>query len=170
MTARTRRARPPAPRQEQTAWQPLTRARSIESPALAAFKPGHGRALAAANEIWANDAYTVIVERRGDGSAEHLSIRRNDRGPVSDWRDKQQIKNELAGPETEAIELYPAESRVVDTANQFHLWCMPPGVTIPAGWTNRMVSDDAASVPGAVQRPRHRTGAPPDGRVPSAPG
>jgi hypothetical protein len=37
---------------------------------------------------------------------------------VHDWRDLQRIKNQLVGPECEAVELYPAESRKVDTANQ----------------------------------------------------
>lgn len=52
----------------------------------------------------------------------HLSIKRQDREPVTDWRHKQEIKNMLVGPEFEAVELFPAESRVVDTANQYHLW------------------------------------------------
>lgn len=168
MTSRPRHRRP-APRQEPAAWQPLTRAREIGSAAMAGFKPGHGRALAAANEFWVNDTYTVIVHRREDGTVDYLSVRRNDRAPVSDWRDKQEIKNQLAGPEAEAFELYPAESRVVDQANQYHLWVMPPGVTIQAGWTRRQVSDDASSVPGAVQRPRRHTGQSPDGGRPSAP-
>lgn len=52
----------------------------------------------------------------------HLSIKRNDRQPAIDWRDKLRIKNELCGPESEAVELYPSMNRVVDGANQFHLW------------------------------------------------
>lgn len=38
--------------------------------------------------------------------------------------DAQRIKNELLGDEYEACELYPAESRLVDGANQFHLWAI----------------------------------------------
>jgi hypothetical protein len=52
----------------------------------------------------------------------HLSIKRVDREPVTDWRHKQEIKNMVVGPEFEGIELFPAESRCVDTANQYHLW------------------------------------------------
>jgi len=51
----------------------------------------------------------------------HLSIKRLDKHPVRDWRHFQRIKNELIGEENEAVELYPAQSRLVDTTNQYHL-------------------------------------------------
>ena len=54
----------------------------------------------------------------------HLSIKRHDREPVSDWRDMQEIKNQIVGKEHEAVEIYPADSRLVDTANQYHLWVL----------------------------------------------
>lgn len=49
------------------------------------------------------------------------------------WRDKQRIKNELFGPERTAVEVFPAESRLVDGANMFHLWILPAGTTLPFG-------------------------------------
>lgn len=45
-----------------------------------------------------------------------------------DWRDFQRIKNDICGPEWEGLELYPAESRLVDPSNRFYLWCVPKGV------------------------------------------
>ena len=85
-------------------------------------------------EVWQNDRYTVIVERDGGGGwVRCLSVRRNDRGPDIPWRHLQRIKSQLAGDETEAVELYPAESRLVDTANQRWLWCLPPGEKVPLG-------------------------------------
>ncbi|CAB4130435.1 hypothetical protein UFOVP119_59 [uncultured Caudovirales phage] len=84
-------------------------------------------------ECWRNDLYVVLVDRYADGSA-HLSIRRDDRGAARDWRHFQQIKNDILGPEVEAVELYPAESRVVDEANQFHLWSIPLGQRIGIGY------------------------------------
>jgi hypothetical protein len=51
-----------------------------------------------------------------------LSIKRRDREVIRDWRELQAIKNAIVGPEHEGFELYPAESRLVDTANQFHLF------------------------------------------------
>lgn len=111
------------------------------------------------DRLYVNSRYTVILCLDGPGStiddAVHLSIRRNDRKPARDWRDFQRIKNELCGPEREGIELYPAESRLVDTANQYHLWVMPTGSIIPLGFRERAVADDSESkaAPGAVQRP-----------------
>jgi hypothetical protein len=106
-------------------------------------------------EVWMNDVYQVAVERVEDGTIEHLSIKRLDRQPDIPWRDLQRLKNEVAGEDVEAIEIYPAESRLVDTANQRWLWCFPPGFVIPRGFNSgRMVSgpEEAARL-GAVQAP-----------------
>lgn len=84
-----------------------------------------------------------------------LSIKRLDRGPVGDerFRDFQRIKNELVGPECEAVELYPAEKRLVDTANQYHLWVIAePGHYFPFGFAERKTLY-REKVGGAVQKP-----------------
>jgi hypothetical protein len=54
----------------------------------------------------------------------------------------QRIKNELSGTATEAVELYPAESRLADTANQYHLWCVEPGVHFPFGFNDGRLTND----------------------------
>ena len=90
--------------------------------------------------------------RRGWPKMVHLSIKRNDRQSIHDWRDLQRIKNELFGPEYEAIELYPAESRLVDEANQYHLWVIADeSVKFPFGFADRIVAEKPGL--GAVQRP-----------------
>lgn len=84
-----------------------------------------------------------------------LSIKRRDRAPVGDerFRDFQRIKNELVGKEHEAVELYPAESRLVDTSNQYHLWVIAePGHMFPFGFGERLTSYKP-KVGGAVQKP-----------------
>jgi hypothetical protein len=102
-------------------------------------------------EVWVNDKYQVFV-RRFEGFAVHLSIKTHDRQPARDWREFQQIKNELIGPECEAVELYPAESRRVDTANQYHLWgSSDPAFRFPFGFPERLVSETETH--GAKQRP-----------------
>jgi hypothetical protein len=100
-----------------------------------------------------NDTYTVIV-REGDTlppdmnplsipDVVWISLRRNDREPVTDWRDKQEIKNQLLGPECEAMEIFPAESRCVDLANQFHLFGIRDlTARIPFGFQTREVDDE----------------------------
>lgn len=64
----------------------------------------------------------------------HLTFKRNDRAAVRDWRHFQAIKNEVAGPEREAIEIYPPESELVDAANEYHLWVLPEGAWSPLGF------------------------------------
>ena len=68
------------------------------------------------------------------GDVAWLSIKRRDREVVRDWRELQAIKNAIVGPGHEGFELYPAESRLVDTANQFHLFVfMDRRVRMPVG-------------------------------------
>lgn len=111
------------------------------------------------DEVWISEVYQAqrrLIETPL-GLMVHLSIKRRDRGPIRDWRDMQAIKNALVGPECEGVELYPAESRLVDTANQYHIWALAtPGTRFPFGFSSRLVSgeDDIPDLPGAVQRPR----------------
>lgn len=102
--------------------------------------------------MWCNNIYTVH-RKEDEGGIVWLSIRRNDRKAIRDWRHFQRIKNELVGPEREGLELFPAESRLVDEANQYHLWVLPEGSMVPVGWNTRMVSgSDEADRVGATQR------------------
>lgn len=102
------------------------------------------------DEIWLNDIYQV-AKRDVNEHFVHLSIKRIDKQPIHDWRHLQQIKNQLVGPENEGMELYPAESRVVDTANQYHLWVLKdPAMKINVGWTSGLKVQGSAA--GAVQR------------------
>lgn len=110
--------------------------------------------------IYMNDLYQVNVEvvsaPFGEGTSDMfwLSIKRRDRAPLHDWRDLQQIKNMIVGEEHEGFEVYPAESRLVDTANQYHLWVFTDrAVRMPVGYRSREVlsAGEAAAV-GASQR------------------
>ncbi len=111
-------------------------------------------------QVWINDKYQVAV-RKADTPKDwpmmaHLSIKRLDKEPIHDWRDLQEIKNKIIGPENEGIEIYPAESRLVDSANQYHLWVfMKIGYKLPLGFGERFVKDagDLADYPDAKQRP-----------------
>lgn len=154
---RTRQRRGPGPTPARP-WQPMQRASQIIPPeiaAAAADDPAVARVLAEVSEVWRNDRYLATVRRRDeDGSISSLSIRRADRKAARDWRDFQQIKNDIAGTDTEAVELYPAEARLVDTSNQFWLWCYPPGERFPGGFSERVVSDEPdPRFPTAKQRP-----------------
>jgi hypothetical protein len=107
--------------------------------------------------IMVNSRYQVFVyDKRMAGGMNHqqithLSIKRHDREAIHDWRELQRIKNEICGPACEAVELYPAESRLMDTSNQFHLWVLPEGMGWPFGYTGRAVVKESGN--GAKQRP-----------------
>ena len=134
-------------------WQPL-------QPATGAWR-GDRLELPEGVEVFKNDLYTVHKTRHqwpGNSNAPaviHLSIRRNDRHWARDWRHFQKIKNELVDPECEGVELYPAESRLMDTSNQFHIWVLEdPGARFPFGYEDGRVtmSSDLLNM-GSRQRP-----------------
>ena len=108
--------------------------------------------------IYENDIYEVWVykkqmanflvhEESDKDKLTYLSIKRKDKQSIHDWRHFQEIKNELVGEEREAVEIYPKESRLHDTVNQYHLFVVPAGRMVPFGWTNRNV-DYTAKVGG----------------------
>lgn len=92
------------------------------------------------DDVWRNETYAIFVykgEPHGLPDIEmwHLSIKRHDKETIHDWRDLQYIKNQICGAECEAVELYPAESRVMDHANQYHLYVMiNEGTKFPFGY------------------------------------
>jgi len=93
---------------------------------------------ATAAKMYENDVY--LVQMSDSPPYMHLTISRHDEQACKSWKDFQQIKNELAGPECEAVELYPAESRLVDTRNEYHLWVIPrPSVRFALGHAERRV-------------------------------
>ena len=59
------------------------------------------------------------------GEMIHLMIRRVDRKPIHSWQDLMRIKDHVLGEESEAVELYPARSRLVDEDHIYHLWGLP---------------------------------------------
>lgn len=119
-------------------------------------------------EHYVSRDYHVAVDKQAehgfpalgpDGVIWHLSIKRHDREPMQDWRVLQRIKTEIAGAETEALELYPAESRVVDTANQYHLYAFVNCGMIPIGFPKGGRSDMSMENPtGGKSRQRPGSG------------
>jgi hypothetical protein len=106
-------------------------------------------------ERWTNDLYIVFVRRWSKdpvfgtyGGMIQLGINAHDGTARHDWREFQGIKNQLCGPECEAFELYPAESRLLDPSNYFTLWCFPGLKRIKVGHNERRVLDaDEALAP-----------------------
>lgn len=107
--------------------------------------------------VWVNNRYQVLMREIGRETAEDgvvvmysLSIKRRDKAPIREWREFQRIKNELVGEEAEAVELFPAESRLMDTANQYWLWAIT-GAHFGVGFEGRLVSEAESN--GSRQQP-----------------
>ena len=125
-------------------WQPMRHVATIdEGPGLQ-------------YEVWENDRYSCSVRRyrkgfsHGNSRYTTIGITAKDQTAHHDWRDFQACKNDLCGPEWEAIELYPAESRLQDPSNRFYLWCVPKGILKFGGTTREVRTPEDAIAP---QRP-----------------
>jgi hypothetical protein len=139
-------------------WTPFEKATPLLNPDLLASlsqeEKGEFMRIMERTAIYTNSRYMVNVERtpKGGDVEIYLSIKDKWRSARHDWRDFQRIKNELLGPEQEMIEIYPAESRLHDSANQFHLWGVE-GKGVGVGFEGREVCGPEAAPYGAVQRP-----------------
>jgi len=114
------------------------------------------------SEYWQNNNILAILDKQSDtvhpqwstenyGDVWHLSFKYHDQRTTLDWREIQLMKNQICGDEIEMLMLFPDESRLVDTSNQFHLWGAKE-IEIPFGWVHRRV-DDEVQMEGVVQRP-----------------
>lgn len=99
-------------------------------------------------ELWENDIYQVTVRRwtrdivfNSNGGMIQIGINALDGTARHDWREFQGIKNQIAGPECEAFELYPSEERLLDPSNYYTLWCFPGIKRIKVGINERRVYD-----------------------------
>jgi hypothetical protein len=120
--------------------QPWTPFVACEIPSDAIYSSG----ARAPDSIFRNSRYQVSIwiEQAPEpfGVYAHLSIKDHDKSARHDWRDLQRIKNELMGAECDAVEVYPAESKLVDSANQYHLFVFRD-YRLPFGFQSRLVSD-----------------------------
>lgn len=112
------------------------------SPMVKLHGPGTRQARDANCDYWfGNSRYQVFISFKKGGNGwpplAHVSIKVHDKRCHNDWRDQQRIKNELFGPEAEGLSLYPAESRLMDEANQFHIFVAHPCIKFPFGQQER---------------------------------
>lgn len=104
-------------------------------------------------EIFKNSRYQIVkrlYKATKDETAPdmiHLSLKRLDGGTYIPFRDLMRMKRELLDPEIELIEIYPAESRLIDTANQFHFWGLDDrGFRFPFGFTQGRLVGEGSGV------------------------
>lgn len=65
-----------------------------------------------------------VLSRSTSGMAIHLAIASLS-GERPTWWEAQRIKNDLAGEDATAVEVYPPQTEVVDEADMYHLWVLP---------------------------------------------
>jgi len=123
-----------------------------------------GERLGDGSTTYENSRYIVHVypakqQAEGWPPIIHVSIRHIHNIAITDFRDFQRIKTELISPDAEAVQIFPAESRLVDSCNQYHLWVFAPTAeedeypTIPVGYFyGRDVLEDGENPDGTSQR------------------
>lgn len=77
-------------------------------------------------EDWEQTYDTRLYEiMTATGPTLHLVIFRHDYQEISTpWSVLQQIKDAILGPDILAIEVYPAQDRLIDEVNYRHLWVL----------------------------------------------
>lgn len=65
----------------------------------------------------------AVLERLDATGVTHLAVSSLS-GIRPSWPEMQRIKDEIAGREATAIEVYPPKAEVVDEADMFHLWVL----------------------------------------------
>ena len=92
-----------------------------------------------------NSRYNIGIEEIGTldpfGTVWEMTIHRLDLQPIFDWRDVQLAKNELFGPEAQAVQVFPRESMLVDVANEYWFYVFPDGYVFPFQMKHRSVSN-----------------------------
>lgn len=83
---------------------------------------------------WLNRTYSVqhIVHN----GLEVLMVRRHDGKPDFPWPHLQRIKDQLVGPDREAVQVFPRADEVVDSANMAHIWIVPASERLPYTFEN----------------------------------
>ncbi len=104
------------------------------SPKSCGYGNGWCRELNHAYVCYENDGYVCLTRELKTkwGNVIHCAFR-NKAGTDIPWSTKQWIKDSLFGKERVAVEVFPAENRLVDKANMYHLWIFEKGFELPFG-------------------------------------
>jgi hypothetical protein len=150
-------------------WTPFVEVKSVVGPDGTVKDAGWRGERVYVNEFYQVNVTTMETDdgRQDMSGLVWLSIKRRDRTATHDWRHFQRIKDELAGPERWGVEVFPPESKLVDTSDQYHIWVMPESVDFPAFcFQDRIVADRSTEVFGGSQRSFASSVVPPDSTDP----
>lgn len=87
------------------------------------------------NRVYRQGNDYVVMVRNVEtawGIVQHACIRNAESIDIP-WAEKQRIKNEIFGRESQAIEVFPKESQLVDEVNMYHIWVIPDEMKLPFG-------------------------------------
>ena len=77
----------------------------------------YGFAIAHKNKVFS------VLDRTLENGVRHLAVSSLS-GIRPAWREMQRIKDELAGGDKTAVEVYPPATEIVDQVNMFHIWIL----------------------------------------------
>jgi len=105
----------------------------VTSPAQAGYGQGWVREMNVAFKDADNRYVVMIREVQTEwGIVRHAFVRNDDNTDIP-WAEKQRIKNEVFGKDATAVEVFPKDADLVDGANAYHLWILPPNMQLPFG-------------------------------------
>lgn len=92
------------------------------------------------HEVWRSRKFMVQVYPEKNG-IERLTMNRTvlkeDTINFEDgitWDELMELKRQCGRGDRWAVEMYPADAKIVNVANMRHLWCLPEGKTPDMGW------------------------------------
>lgn len=65
----------------------------------------------------------MVLDRDAEAGVRHLAVSSLS-GVRPTWPEMQRIKDEIAGTDATAIEVYPPHEQIVDGADMFHIWVL----------------------------------------------
>jgi len=97
--------------------------------------PEHPHTPKGCTECWFSRVYIVQVAQTRHEPWKRLSIRRLNGTEIREnWNELWTIKNEIAGEDTTAVEVYPSTTDLVDLAPMRHLFVVPADFPLPCLW------------------------------------
>lgn len=81
-------------------------------------------------EVWRSSRFLAVVYRDNRSGGTRISVNRTTIKLNGDWEEDitwselMQVKREIGRGEQHAVEIYPADSCIVDVANMRHLWLL----------------------------------------------
>lgn len=84
-----------------------------------------------------NHVFSVLDRTLPDGTRHFAVTSLSEIRPT--WPEMQRIKDELAGVDATAVEVYPPQREIVDDANMYHCWVLPAALPFSLAYREEMM-------------------------------